>query len=40
MYESAPLVPVAFGLYLAFTFLLAYLARRQAVKQRFSKWGF
>lgn len=31
MYESAPLVRVAFGLYLAFTFLLAYLARRQAV---------
>lgn len=31
MYESAPLVRVAFALYLAFTFLLAYLARRQAV---------
>ena len=37
MYESAPLVPVAFGLYLAFTFLLAYLARRQAVKGGFMR---
>ena len=35
MYESAPLVPVAFGLYLALTFLLAYLARRKAVQGGF-----
>ena len=35
MYESAPLVRVAFALYLAFTFLLAYLARRQAVGDGF-----
>lgn len=35
MYESAPLVRVAFALYLAFTFLLAYLARRQAVSGGF-----
>ena len=35
MYESAPFVPVAFGLYLALTFLLAFLARRQAVKGGF-----
>ena len=31
MYESAPLVRAAFAIYLAFTFFLAYLSRRQAV---------
>ncbi len=35
MYESAPAVQVAFALYLGVTFLLAYLARRQAGQSGF-----
>ena len=35
MYETAPSVRLAFGVYIALTFLLAYLARRQAVRGGF-----